>query len=89
MTSPRNLVLAAYRSGAATRREIVAVTQLDPDLVDLIVDTLIRSTELDLHSLRGSCGSGGCRGCLQSQGCVPRKDFSSGPISLGLPVIPS
>ncbi len=76
MTSPRDLVLAAYRSGAATRREIVATTHLDPDLVDLIVDTLIRSTELDRYPLRESCGFGGCRGCPQSLNCVPQIDTS-------------
>lgn len=88
MVSLRDLVLAAYQSGAVTRREIVAVTDLDPDLVDLIIDRLIRSGELDLHTLRSGCRSGGCRGCLQSQGCVPRRDSSSRPISLGMPLTP-
>lgn len=77
MISPRNLVLAAYKSGVTTRREIVTVTNLDPDLIDLIIDTLIRSGELDLHTLRGGCESGECRGCPQSQKCVPRIDSSS------------
>lgn len=88
MISPRDLVIAAYRSGAATRREIVATTHLDPDLVDLIVDRLIRSGELNLHALQGDCKSGGCRGCLQSQKCVPRRDFSSQSISSGMPLTP-
>lgn len=86
MATLRNLVLAAYRSGASTRREIVAVTHLDPDIVDLIVDLMVHSGELNRYVLQKDCEFGGCRGCPLSGGCVPRKIFSQEPIGLGIPV---
>lgn len=87
MTSPRDQVLTAYESGATTRRGIVAITHLDPDLVDLIVDILIRSGELNLQILQPGCRSGDCRGCWQSKECITEKDGSSQAISLGMPLM--
>lgn len=89
MTSPKNQVLLAYESGATTRREIVAITHLDSDLVDLIIDILIRSGELNLQILQPGCRSGGCRGCWQSKECITEKDGSSQAISLGMPLMPN
>lgn len=70
MSTPRNLVIAAYRSGASTRHEIVAATLLDPGIVDLIVDTMIHSGELNRYTLRKDCGFGGCLGCPLSNECA-------------------
>lgn len=74
MTSPRDLTLAAFRSGATTRRAIVAATLLDADLVDLIVDLLIGSGELNVQLLKLDCRPGGCRGCWRSIECGSRLD---------------
>lgn len=71
MSTPRNLVLAAYVSGASTRREIAEVTLLDPDIVDLIVDAMIHSGEMNRYVLQKNCEFGGCRGCPLSEGCAP------------------
>lgn len=72
MTSPRDLTLAAFRSGAVTRRAIVATTQLNADVVDLIVDLLVRSGEISVQSLKLDCRPDGCRGCWQLKGCSSR-----------------
>ncbi len=72
MTSPRDLTLAAYRSGAITRRDIVEMTHLNADLIDLIIDVLIRSGEINVHVLKLDCQTGGCRGCWQSKDCSSR-----------------
>jgi len=70
MSTPQKLVLAAYRSGASTRREIAVITLLDPGIVDLIVDTMIHSGELNRYVPPKDCGFAGCLGCPLSKGCA-------------------
>ena len=69
MSTPRKLVLTAYQAGASTRHEIATVTHLDPGMVDLLVDAMIHSGELNRYIPREDCSFGGCLGCPLSRGC--------------------
>ncbi|MFZ2228035.1 MAG: hypothetical protein WA090_02105 [Candidatus Nanopelagicaceae bacterium] len=69
MSTPRKLVLTAHQAGASTRQEIAALTHLDPGIVDLIVDAMIQSGELNRYMPRENCSFGGCLGCPLSSGC--------------------
>lgn len=89
MNLPKDRVLAALAAGSVTRREIVASTELNPDLVDLIVDVLISSGEINLHNFQSGCRTGSCRGCLQSIACNSRGAGSTPSISLSMPLMPS
>ena len=89
MKVPRDRVLSAITAGSLTRREIVVSTQLDPDLVDLIVDVLIRSGEINLHKFQSGCKTGRCRECQQSMECNSKGAGSAKRISLGMPLMPS
>jgi hypothetical protein len=69
-------VKRAYESGAVTRKEIVALTDLNPDVVDLCVDLLIDSKEINPTVLKSGCATGGCTGCSLDDSCAPRPDFA-------------
>ena len=74
----RDAVLAAYCSGAVTRRDIAAATGLASELVDLTVDLLLRTGEMATTNLRSGCASGGCGQCSEDTRCAP------GPVTLRL-----
>ena len=70
-------VLAAFRAGATTRKEIAKATSLDADLVDAAVDMLLRTGRMDERVIKTACTSGGCRGCAEDSSCHPA------PIQIG------
>ena len=70
-------VLAAFRAGATTRKEIAKATSLDPDVVDAAVDLLLRTGRMDERVIKTACTSGGCRGCAEDSSCRPA------PIQIG------
>ena len=69
-------VRSAYQSGAITRKEIAALTGINPDVVDLCVDLLIESKEINPTVLKSGCATGGCTGCSLDDSCAPRPDFA-------------
>lgn len=72
------LVQAAMQAGASTRKEIALAAGLDRDVVDAILDVLVRTNSIEVHSLKFECGAGGCGNCVQDAACVP------GPVPLQL-----
>lgn len=75
-------VRAALDAGASTRKEIALAAGLDRDLVDAVLDVLVRTKALDVHALKFECGAGGCRNCVQDASCTPAP--VSGPVPLRL-----
>jgi len=71
-------VRAAMQAGASTRKEIAASAGLDRDVVDAVLDVLVRTGSIEVHALKFECGAGGCGNCAQDAGCVP------GPVPLQL-----
>lgn len=69
----RDEVLAAYRNGATTRREIAAITGHDIDLVELTVDILLRDGTIDVPAFRPACVSNGCGTCAETTTCTPTR----------------
>lgn len=74
-------VRAALAAGASTRKEIAVSSGLDADVVDAVVDVLLRTGGLEVHALKFECGAGGCRNCAQDTACTPR---AAGPVPLQL-----
>lgn len=81
---PKDAVLDAYRRGATTRKEIAQWSEVDPDLVDLILDMLIRTGEISPTKLKTPCTSQGCRSCDLDSSCKPNQSGTSGPVSISL-----
>jgi len=75
---PMTAVTHAFAAGARTRKEVVLSTGLDSDVVDAVVDVLIRTRALEVHALKFECGAGGCGNCVQDQTCSP------GPVAINL-----
>ena len=69
MTDVVATVRAALDAGASTRKEIALAAGLDRDLVDAVLDVLVRSKALEVHALKFECGAGGCRNCVQEATC--------------------
>ena len=74
-------VRAAMAAGSSTRKEIAAASGLDRDVVDAVLDVLIRTGAIEQHRLKFECGAGGCRTCAQDSTCVPA---APGPVPLQL-----
>lgn len=73
-------VRAAMAAGASTRKEITAASGLDRDVVDAVLDVLIRTGAIEQHRLKFECGAGGCRSCSEDTTCAP----VAGPVPLHL-----
>lgn len=69
-------VRTAYAQGAITRKEIVALTGINPDVVDLCVDLLIEAKEINPTVLKSGCATGGCTGCSLDDSCAPRPNLA-------------
>ena len=78
MMDPVAQVTAAMSAGASTRKEIALTTGMDAGVVDAVVDVLLRTGAIDLHTLKFECGAGGCGNCVQDTTCTP------GPVPLTL-----
>ena len=76
------LVRAALDAGARTRKDIALAAGLDRDVVDAVVDVLVRTNALEVHALKFECGAGGCGNCSQDASCTPKP--VSGPVPLTL-----
>jgi len=72
------LVREAMNAGASTRKEIALAAGLDRDVVDAILDVLVRTNSVEVHALKFECGAGGCGNCVQDTTCTP------GPLPLTL-----
>lgn len=72
------LVRAAMAAGASTRKEIALAADLDRDVVDAVLDVLVRTQAIEVHALKFECGAGGCGNCVQDSACTP------GPVPLTL-----
>jgi hypothetical protein len=81
---PKEAVLDAYRRGASTRKEIALWSDVDADLVDLILDMLIRTGEISPTKLKTPCTSQGCRNCDLDSSCKPNQSGVNGPVSINL-----
>lgn len=64
-------VHAAMRAGASTRKEIAATAGLERDIVDAVLDVLLRTGAIEAHALKFECGAGGCGNCVQDHSCTP------------------
>lgn len=66
------LVREAMSAGASTRKEIALAAGLDRDVVDAVLDILVRTQSIEVHALKFECGAGGCGNCVQDSTCAPR-----------------
>ncbi len=82
-TNAMNKVREAHRAGAITRKEIRVLTGLDEDIVDLCVDLLINSDEIQPTQLKGACTIGGCNSCGEDSTCHPREN-TAGPVFISI-----
>ena len=76
------LVHDAMRAGASTRKEIALVAGLDRDVVDAVLDVLVRTNAIEVHALKFECGAGGCGNCVQDTSCTPTPAGTSVPLTL-------
>lgn len=88
MTDVVASVRAALSAGASTRKEIALVAGIDRDIVDAVLDVLVRTGALDVHALKFECGAGGCRNCAQDASCTPSVS-AAGPVPLRLGTPPA
>lgn len=83
-------VLAALATGVTSRAELTRATGLDDDLVDGVLDHLVRTGLLEAQQLGGGCPDNGCGGCPSSRtdgsaGCGSASPATSrGPVALTL-----
>ncbi len=73
-------VLTAIESGASTRSAVARRTELPDDVVDAIIDHLVRIGSLAASALDAACGPAGCGGCTSA-------GTSCGPVRRSLPVV--
>jgi hypothetical protein len=66
--TPATAVLEALDHGARTRAEVAARAGLAADVVDALVEMLLRTGHLGAESLATTCPSGGCSGCGSPSG---------------------
>lgn len=64
-------VRSAMADGARTRKEIALASGLDRDVVDAVLDVLLRTHDIEVHALKFECGAGGCGNCVQDSSCAP------------------
>ena len=75
-------VRSAMREGASTRKDIAMRTGLSRDLVDAVLDVMVRTGDVDVHALKFECGASGCGSCSQDSTCSPAP--LSGPVPVPL-----
>lgn len=68
MSGPLGLVDEAVQQGARTPAEVARRTHLPADLVEAVIDHLVRlgridRVRIDLGTGGQACGGGGCRSC--------------------------
>ncbi len=69
--SPLRAVLGAFETGASTLDDVAATTRLPRDVVDAVVEHLVRIGRLTASTLATGCPSGGCGTCASGVSGAP------------------
>lgn len=83
---PLQRVVEAIVAGAATRADIAGRAGLDRDVVDAVIDHLLRTGRLGAEQIGGACPDTGCGSCPSGRSDGAAGCGSSGPLTARGPV---